>query len=171
VVPDGGFRAVEAGVEDVEQGRGLHVPVLHAVLPGGDAPLGAGMRRGCGGGPGRGGVSRASGQVQAQRLVPGRGGEPDPHRQRGEQRHDRDREHQVRPERLPPRLLAGEVLLLDARGIDAGVEQGTFSFSATNTMNGNHLNLTGFTVGENSINGSINYNGNTVNVTGVRHMN
>jgi hypothetical protein len=47
----------------------------------------------------------------------------------------------------------------------------TFTFSATNTINGNHLNLTGFTVGENSINGKINYNGNEVNVTGVRHLN
>ncbi|HOO32062.1 MAG TPA: hypothetical protein PK466_10165 [Thermotogota bacterium] len=55
--------------------------------------------------------------------------------------------------------------------ISTTIINNTFSFSATNTMNGNHLNLTGFTVGENSINGSINYNGNTVNVTGVRHMN
>lgn len=55
--------------------------------------------------------------------------------------------------------------------INCVIVNNTFKFSATNTTNGNHLNLSGFVVGENSINGAINYNGNTVNVTGVRHMN
>jgi len=54
--------------------------------------------------------------------------------------------------------------------VSCSINNNTFTFHATKTYTNPQqtIDLTGFTVGENSISGTIKYNGTTVQVTGTR---
>ena len=54
--------------------------------------------------------------------------------------------------------------------VSCNINNNTFNFHATKTYTNPQqtIDLTGFTVGENSINGTIKYNGTSVQVTGTR---
>ena len=54
--------------------------------------------------------------------------------------------------------------------VNCNIDNNSFNFHATKTYTNPQqtIDLTGFTVGENSISGTINYNGTSVQVTGTR---